>query len=162
MKKLLGFLAVLVLIPSLASAGWVQRQNDDGTADWVSTTNSYGVPLAGGPLQVTIPVISTASTAVIVSPVTGTITHIYGVGEGATTGTQDVISIFVSDGTQRVFNSVPVTFAVSTHSTNTVFEQAITPGDVEVKGGAAVAIVTDGGSTGADGETQFVIIVSPK
>lgn len=163
MKKLLGLLTFLVLVPGLAFAGWVQQQNGDGTADWVSTTNSYAVPLAGGPLRVTMPLISVANTAVIVSPVTGYITRILTVQNGATTGTQNVISLFYGGvGAQRAFQSTPVTFAVPVGATNTVHEVSITAGEMPVYGGAAIAIVSDGGSTGGNETTEFVIVIDPQ
>ena len=69
MKKYLFALVALFLVAGIANAGMNLRQNRDGTADWV---NSHSAASGVGAVYLTtlIPDVSTASTSMVVSPIT--------------------------------------------------------------------------------------------
>ena len=87
--------------------------------------------------------ISTASSAWVVTPIAGTITKIYSVTSGATTGGAAVLTAKIA--TVAVTNGV-LTVAVSGSAAGIV-DSATPTAAYTVTAGAAIEIATDGGST---------------
>lgn len=145
MKRIFGLCAVLLLVPGLAFAGWNIQQSDDGTAAWTNGTQEIPV---GRDLTVKLTDVSTASTAYIVVPVTGTISQIWSVLNGAI-ATHDVsLTISVAPKDSLVFTdylSQQVTIATSGSKGGTM--DTATLSGVTVEGGGVIAIRTSGYST---------------
>ena len=157
MKRFSLILAALVLVPSLAFAGFNIRQSDDGTTDWVNGDGET-VPV-GRDLVVLLENVSTASTTFIVSPVAGEISEIEAVLHGAI-ATHD-ISLEVS-----VASAGATAFTPYATDTVNISNASSAAGDVDtlsltgqtVEDGGVIAITTSGYSTN-DVDATIVIRV---
>ena len=109
MKKFLnGFLALAIFSLSIVAlsgnveAGWNLRQNDDGTTDWVredSEGSLDSVPIGGIHLNLLLENISSASTAMIISPITDAkISIIKSVIFSQITGSDAVLTFLIATG----------------------------------------------------------------
>lgn len=146
MKRLLGLLGVLVLVPSLAIAGWNIRQEADGTATWINGAGET-VPV-GRDLTVLLEDVSTASTTFVVSPVSGTVTWIRSAmhGEISTHDVSLTMSIASSGSTTFTDAAGSIAISFSETSSGTMDEAVITSGGTVAEGGV-IAIRTSGYST---------------
>lgn len=73
MKRFILSLALLVLLPLSAQAGWNLRQNDDGTTSWVredSTGTQRTIDVGQHTITVFLEDVSTASTTYVAIPIT--------------------------------------------------------------------------------------------
>jgi hypothetical protein len=146
MKRFLPLLVALVLVPSLAFAGWNIRQSDDGTADWVNGDGET-VPV-GRDLTVLLENVSTASTTFLVSPIAGKVTQIQTVLHGALANADAILDVGVAPAGSTVFapyTSSDVTLTQSSSAAGDV--DTLTLSSQSVEAGGVIAIHTNGGST---------------
>jgi|10_taG_2_1085330.scaffolds.fasta_scaffold16908_4 hypothetical protein len=119
-----------------ANTGEVYIANGSGSGAWTAHHNRCV-------LTTRIDDISTASSAWVVTPVAGTISKIYSVTSGATTGGAAILTAEIAG--VAVTNGV-LTVAVSGSAAGIV--DSATPSAANtVTAGAAIEITTDGGST---------------
>ena len=102
MKRYLFGLLALLLIAGGVEAGMNKRQNRDGTADWVNSHNNASA-LGAVYLTTLIADVSTASTSVVVSPITDAIIDdvqlvMYGTVSSANAEILITVGNAVSDG----------------------------------------------------------------
>lgn len=116
MKRFLVLIALL-LIPSLAFAGWNLRQKDDGSTVWTNE-DSKDVPVGDAGLTVVITDISTAGSAYITSHKAGNLKTIYAVVSDTLGTAPVVLSFHISDYTTNATASGPQ--SVSTGATITI------------------------------------------
>lgn len=146
MKRLLSLIAALVLVPTLAFAGWNLRQSDDGTAEWIDG-DADTIPI-GRDLHVRMADMSTAATVFVVSPITGTLTQIWTVLHGAITTADSLVTVSVAPADSTTFvdyTSQDLTVGWSGSAAGTMDTMTLT--GVQVDAGGVIAIRTDGSST---------------
>lgn len=169
MKRLLT-LIVLLLIPSLAFAGWNLRQKDDGSTVWTNE-DSKDVPVGDSGLTVVITDLSTAGSAYITSHKAGKLKRIYAVASDGLQGSDVILSFHISDYQTNVTESGPT--PISTGATITIptggaggdmvsvspLIDKPTAGQTEtVNQGDVIIVYTNGGtSSNASAEITFII-----
>jgi len=139
-------LVALVLVPSLAFAGWNIRQDDTGKTEWVNGDGDT-IPV-GRDLTVLLENVSTASTTFMVSPISGDLAQIESVLFGAIAThdislTVSVASVGTTAFTPYDTDTLDIAFSNSAAGdvdTLTLSGQSIVEGDV-------IAITTSGYST---------------
>ena len=145
MKRFLPLLVALVLVPSLAFAGWNIRQSDDGTVDWVNGDGDT-IPV-GRDLTVLLENVSTASTTFMVSPIAGDLAQIQSVLFGAI-ATHDIsLTVSVASVGTTAFTDYGTTLDIAFSNSADGDVDTLTLSDQAVAVGDVIAITTSGYST---------------
>jgi|DEB0MinimDraft_6_1074348.scaffolds.fasta_scaffold16809_1 hypothetical protein len=146
MKRYLPLLAALVLVPSLAFAGWNIRQDGTGTAEWVNGDGDT-VPV-GRDLTVLLENVSTASTTFVVSPIAGTLSQVESVLFGAI-ATHDIsLTVSVASAGTTAFTPYATdTLDISFSNSAAGDVDTLSLSDQTVEEGGVIAITTSGYST---------------
>jgi len=160
MRLFLSLIAAAFLFGSVAEAGSNIKQKGSGATVW-QDNNGNEVPVGDSGLTVTLDAVSTAGTTYVVSHKAGKIVKIYAVEQGTYTAQSDVFALTFAIGSDGQFApiSAGATLTMSATSGGTV--DSISPSDsaVDVSAGEAIAIISDGGSTGAAVQGVVTIVI---